>query len=235
MGFNLQSFYSYTCVISQAGTETMVDSKVNYLMEIQEKYEKVEELLSKKDPESEPYKSKYAAACLLSFLKTDVVHLIDSFKNNDDNERLSAMHAAIWLSLGVISYETEDLSTSAEELKTAVDLTKAKPLHPRFVIVRINALNHLGVLYSMLEQPLKSKEYLEEAERLYKDFTELEEPQQAFRVEDLFKADISDLTSPRTKAESDLEKSHTLTLYYLAQVRTHHNQIVIQKVSALLL
>ncbi|XP_034247264.1 KIF-binding protein [Thrips palmi] len=196
----------------------MVDIKVNYLMEIQEKYEKVEELLCQKDPETEPYRSKYAAAEVLSQIKTDVITLIDSFHDSNASEILSGMLAAVWLGLGVISYETETLSASAEELKNVLDITKEKPLHPRFVILRINALNHLGVLYSMLEQPEKSKQYLEEAESLYKQFTEQHDPPEAFRVQDLFKADKSDLTSPRSKAESDLEKSHTLTLYYLAQI-----------------
>lgn len=195
-----------------------MDAEVNCLMNIQETYEKVKELLSKKDPDSEPYRSKYAAASLLSQLKTEVTKLIDNFHENEDCERLSAMLAAIWLSLGVISYETDALSAGAEELRNAVDVTKDKPLHPRFIIVRINALNHLGVLYSMLEQPQKSKEYLAEAEKLYKDFTEQVEPKEAYRVEDLFKAQGSEFTSPRSKAESDLEKSHTLTLYYLAQI-----------------
>lgn len=197
---------------------TMVDSRVNYLMDIQEKYEMVEVLLSQKNPDSEPYKSKYAAASILSHLKTEVTKLIDSFRDGEDSERLSAMLAGIWLNLGIISYETEALSSSSDELKNAVNITKDKPLHPRFVIVRINALNHLGVLYSMLEEPEKSKVYLEEAESLYKQFSEQEVPLEALRVQDLFKANSSDSTSPRSKAESDLEKSHTLTLYYLAQV-----------------
>ena len=196
----------------------MVESKVNYLMDIQEQYEKVQTLLSQKDPDSEPYKSKYAAASILSLLKTEVTKLIDSYPDCEDSERLNAMLAAIWLNLGIISYETEALSSSSDELKNVINITKDKPLHPRLVIVRINALNHLGVLYSMLENPEKSKDYLEEAERLYKEFSEQEVPQEAFRVKDLFKAYSSDSTSPRSRAESDLEKCHTLTLYYLAQV-----------------
>lgn len=194
--------------------------KLNLLMEFQEKYEKFEILVSKKDPDAEPFKSKYEAAAVLLKLKTDIINLIDSCHDIDASERLTAMLAAVWLSLGVISYETETLSGSATELKNVLDITKDKALHPRFVLVRLSALNHLGVLYSMLEQPEKSKQYLEEAECLYKEFTELDDAPEAFRVQDLFKADTSDLTSPRSKAESDLEKGHTLTLYYLAQVCT---------------
>lgn len=196
----------------------MVDANVNYLMDIQEKYEMVEQLLSTKDPHTEPYKSKYAAAVMLKLIRTEVSELIDNIGDEESCERLSAMLAATWLRLGVISYETEDLSTGKVELGTAIEVTNAKPLHPRFIIVRISALNHLGVLYSYLEEAEKSKRYLEESERLYKEFTDQDEPKEAIRVEDLFKANASDATSPRSKAESDLEKSHTLTLYYLAQI-----------------
>ncbi|KAE8752576.1 hypothetical protein FOCC_FOCC000698 [Frankliniella occidentalis] len=196
----------------------MTNIPVNCLLDIQEKYSMVETLLSLKDPETEPYKSKYAAGALLSILKTEVIQLIDGCCEDEFCERLSSMLAAIWLSLGIISYETDALSESSEELKKSLEITKDKSMHPRFVIPRINALNHLGVLYSMLEQPQKSKEYLEEAEDLYKKISELKDPIEAFGIDDLFKADTSDLKSPRSKAESDLEKSHTLTLYYLAQI-----------------
>ncbi|KAK3927712.1 KIF-binding protein [Frankliniella fusca] len=196
----------------------MANSQVNCLMDIQEKYSMAEELTSLKAPETEPYKTKYAASAMLSILRTEITQLIDGSRDEEFLERLSAMLAAIWLNIGIISYETEDLSASSEELKKSLEITKDKAMHPRFVITRINALNHLGLLYSMLEQPQKSKEYLEEAEDLYKNLSELKDPIEAFGISDLFKADTSDLKSPRTKAESDLEKSHTLTLYYLAQI-----------------
>lgn len=197
----------------------MVDAKVNCLMNYEDRFKDIKDLLSRKNPDTEPYKFKYAAISALSHLQTDLTKLIDNCHDNDDNyERLSAMLAATCLKLGVTTYETGDLSAGTEELKHVLKLTKEKALHPKFVVVRINALNDLGLVYSMLDQPKRSQEYLEEAEELYKEYTEQDEPKQAYCIEHLFEVHESDIIPAQSKAESALEINHTLTLYYLAQV-----------------
>lgn len=57
--------------------------------------------------------------------------------------------------------------------------------------------------------------YLQQAEQLYTDYVD-QVSDQPVDVYDLFTT--PDSCQPQTKAESPLEKVHTLTLYYLAQV-----------------
>ena len=65
----------------------------------------------KNDPETEPYKSKYAAREILQNLKNK----LDSFKANEMNElRLKSVQSAVDLELGVNYVETDETGTGEE-------------------------------------------------------------------------------------------------------------------------
>lgn len=92
---------------------------------------------------------------------------------------------------------------------------------PSFVLVALTALNQLGLLWSERENLEHSKEYLERAEKLYNDFKATK--QMPADMTDLYK--VCKDNSP-TDSLVILEKAHTLTLYYLAQVFTQLKDVI---------
>ncbi|XP_067009933.1 KIF-binding protein [Anabrus simplex] len=199
----------------------MASTSVNkeVLIDLQEKYEKVRKLLeedSKRDPETEPYRSKYAASKILTAMKTKLVKILDdNGSDSSDYLRLKAMLGVVWLNLGTVSVDTEELSTGEEQLSNCVESLSDHFIEPECIIVVLSALNQLGILWSQRDQPKRSQEYLEKAEKLYKDYTtEVNTP--PVDIHDLFC--LSDSETPQIDSETSLEKIHTLTLYYLAQI-----------------
>ncbi|GLV31337.1 uncharacterized protein CBL_11068 [Carabus blaptoides fortunei] len=183
-------------------------------VDLQEKYEKIKKLIeedSKLDPESEPYISKYAARQLLISMKANLEKLLD--QSNENSEKLTAMLGAVWYYLGMISVDTEELSTGEIQLNKSISLVENYSLKPEFVLVMLNALNQLGILWSHRDDSEKSKEYLERSQKLYADFKDLNIAPVCFN--DLFRS-----SGEKNEEESYmyLEKTHTLTLYYLAQI-----------------
>lgn len=179
------------------------------LVDLQEKYEKVKKLIeedSKIDPENEPYISKYAARQLLISMKANLEKLLDQ---TPDNEKFLAMLGVTWFYLGLISVDTEELSTGEMQLNKAVTLVEDHCMKPEFVLIMLNALNQLGILWSHRDDVSKSKEYLERSSKLYEDFKASNVTPMSFN--ELFQ-------SEQQQSMSILEKTHTLTLYYLAQV-----------------
>jgi len=194
------------------------------LINIQNKYDKARKLITEesiKDPPTEPYRSKYAAAEILQELRSTLSSLIQDIppENAAELKKFNTLLAAVWLVLGTISMDTENLSASGEELQNAIKLLEDTALDPACIIVHISSLNQLGILWSMLDQPQKSKVYLEQSEKLYLDFTSQEEVPNVCDIDDLFKNNNHGTPLPsKSMTVGPLEKSHTLTLYYLAQV-----------------
>jgi tetratricopeptide (TPR) repeat protein len=186
------------------------------LVDLQEKYDKVRKLLdedSKRDPASEPYRSKYAASGILTDMKSILVKLLES----SGCLKYKAMLGVVSLNLGLISIDTEELSTGEEQLTNCVDSIYDDALKPEIILILMTALNQLGILWSERGNPEKAKEYLDKAEKLYKEFTKDSSPSTAaVSFHDLFRTSSPEM--PQPDAENMLEKLYTLTLYYLAQI-----------------
>ncbi|XP_046753046.1 KIF-binding protein-like [Diprion similis] len=190
------------------------------LVDLEEKYVKVRKLLdehSKLDPESEPYKSKYAAADILKEMQIKLVRILDENITEHDRNIVTAMLAVIWLNMGIISVDTEELAAGEEQLTNCVDLLVDRELRPEAILVILSALNQLGILWAQRDNPKESQKYLEKAEKIYKDFTAIEKSDSAKPV---FMAALFNLKDDDddTDAEEIVERLHTLTLYYLAQI-----------------
>ncbi|KAK4887585.1 hypothetical protein RN001_003856 [Aquatica leii] len=193
----------------------MTITKESYV-DLQEKYEKVKKLIeedSKLDPANEPYISKYNAKQLLIGMKANIENLLRS-QAPDTKEyiKLTAMLGTTLLYLGRISIETEELSAGEKHLKKCLDTITPYEMEPDVILVVLNLLNEFGCFWSERE-PENSKGYLEKAEQLYKQFKETS----------LVPIDIHYLfqVNPEHDTElsfKNLEKVHTLTLYYLAQI-----------------
>lgn len=186
------------------------------LVDLQEKYAKVQKLLnehSKLDPENEPYKSKYAAGDILKEMQIKLVKLLDENITDNDRNIITAMLAVIWLNMGIISVDTEELSAGEEQLTNCVDLLVDGELRSEAIIVVLSALNQLGILWAQRDKPETSQKFLEKAERIYKEFKSTERPKPVLMAT-LFNQKDED----EADADEIVERLHTLTLYYLAQI-----------------
>ncbi|KAJ8919512.1 hypothetical protein NQ315_002133 [Exocentrus adspersus] len=186
-------------------------------VDLQEKYNKVIKLLeedSKLDPETEPYLSKYLARQILIGMKANIENLIRTeAADGQDNIKLTAMLGAVYLYLGMVSIDTEEISTGEKHLEKCKETIEKHQEKPEVILITLNMYNQFGILWSQRE-PGKSKVYLEKAEHLYKKYKA--EANVPLDISDLFHANIE--TYNTETALRNLEKIYTHTLYYLAQI-----------------
>lgn len=192
-------------------TAEMTEKEI--INDFKENYAKVRKLLdedSKNDPENEPYLSKYKAKEILNNMRECLGNVAD--RDNLDKIKLEAMLGAVLLNIGIIDMETEDFPSSEKVLMEAVDLLTQNCGKPEIVTTLINVYNNLGILWSSRDEPEKAKSFLIMAKELYETFKcTLEMP---LPIEHI-------ITNSGEAYVGDfmlLEKAHTLTLYYLAQV-----------------
>ncbi|XP_013183120.2 KIF-binding protein [Amyelois transitella] len=194
--------------VSNAMTEKEI------INDFKENYGKVRKLLdedSKNDPENEPYLSKYKAKEILSSMRDSLKKVINS-ESNLDQTKLLAMQGAVLLNVGIIDMETEDFASSEKVLTEAEGLLIEHSSKPEIVTTLINVYNNLGILWSNRDEPEKAKSFLLKAKELYETFKcTLQMPLPIdHMVSNSGEAVVGDFML--------LEKAHTLTLYYLAQV-----------------
>lgn len=138
------------------------------LIELRELYGKARKYMDeewKKDPETEPYKSKYKA---MEYLKSIKEKLVDSLDNESDSTQ-RGMLAVVLLQMGVISLDTEEMSLGETYLNEALKIVSNDD-DPRFILVTLTARNQLGILWCQRSEYEKAKEYLEDCEALYTSF-----------------------------------------------------------------
>lgn len=188
------------------------------LAEMRAKFKEVRKLLNdheKFSTENEPYKIKYQAIEVLKTMETDLTNMLTDMPEEQKGEEV-IMLAVVHLNLGLLHADTEELKAGEEQFMKCINLLKNKELEPEAILTVLSALNQLGIIWSQWNQPVKAKSFLDQAEQIYNDFKntnhECRNPihmAQNFGIEE-----VKDELSP----EEILEKIHTLTLYYLAQI-----------------
>lgn len=183
------------------------------LLELKDKYAQVRKLLDSDDKivdESKPYKNKYAAIEILKEMQSSLLKTSSNVikEENDVNTLLSI----ISLNLGIVYVETEELKLGEEFFMNCIDNLSENETLPQRIIPMISALNQLGILWSQRNQASVSKTFLERAKDIYKEFLLLEK--EPINMSKLFHVEIVN----EQEAKTVLEKLHTLTLYYLAQI-----------------
>ncbi|XP_014208398.1 KIF1-binding protein homolog [Copidosoma floridanum] len=185
----------------------------NVRSELKEMYMKVKKLLDENDPETEPYKSKYAAMEILKNMQNLLLNSVDNAKQ-EENEVIS-MLAIVYLNQGIVAIETEELKSGQDYLNKCFDLLSKNKLKGDIVLPMISALNQLGILWSKRDEATKAQEYLEQAETIYKNYKNSQDSNaDIMSMSNFFGIqDFDELPAPKV-----IEKLHTLTLYYLAQI-----------------
>ncbi|XP_072173912.1 KIF-binding protein-like [Diadema setosum] len=182
---------------------------------IVEKYaeaRKLSEQDSKNDPETDPYRSKYKAREVLHDIRKE---LESSADGTETSKEVKFRLAVVQYQLGVNFLETEETSSGHEHLVKANDILKEYRMDERCIQLALNILNQLAILWCTRRDHEKAKEFLLEAESLFKSFKK-EVGSSPYILHELF-LDESNMPSDHER-EREFEKCYTLTLYYLAQV-----------------
>lgn len=122
------------------------------------------------------------------------------------------MFAATYLYLGMVAFETEEISTGKKHLEKCKEVIGNYQLDPEMILIAMNMYNEFGIISQ--NEPEESKIYLETAENLYVEFKK--KSVAPVDISDLFQANLESYNTEI--ANKNFEKDHTLTLYYLAQI-----------------
>ncbi|XP_006105396.1 KIF1-binding protein, partial [Myotis lucifugus] len=197
-----------------------------------------------KNPEKEPYKSKYGARVLLEEVRA---LLGPAPEDEDEDERPQAEDdvgagdsapgllaelvavegpvaqgavrlAVIEFHLGLNHLDTEELSAGEEHLMKCLRLVRRYRLAPECVSLYIQAQNNLGILWSEREEIETAQAYLDSSEALYLQYMkEIGSP--PLDPTEHFLPEEEKLTEQERSKR--FEKVYTHNLYYLAQVYQH--------------
>ncbi|XP_036192822.1 KIF-binding protein isoform X1 [Myotis myotis] len=197
-----------------------------------------------KNPEKEPYKSKYGARVLLEEVRA---LLGPAPEDEDEDERPQAEDdvgagdsapgllaelvavegpvaqgavrlAVIEFHLGLNHLDTEELSAGEEHLMRCLRLVRRYRLAPDCVSLYIQAQNNLGILWSEREEIETAQAYLDSSEALYLRYMkEIGSP--PLDPTEHFLPEEEKLTEQERSKR--FEKVYTHNLYYLAQVYQH--------------
>ncbi|XP_063952725.1 KIF-binding protein-like [Lytechinus pictus] len=190
----------------------MSDSQFTDLIEKYSEARKLSEEASKKDPETNPYKSKYQARELLHEIRKE---LENASEQGEESKELKFRLALIQYQLGVNFLETEETSSGHEHLIKADSILKDYRLDSRCVTTALNTLNQLAILWCTRRDHSKAMEFLKEAQTVFQTFKK-DVGSSPSTIHELFLQETdypSDL-----EREEQFENCYTLTLYYLAQV-----------------
>lgn len=241
---------------------------------VEDQYQKAWQLCqgeSHNDPDSEPYKSKYAAREIFEELKSRLSKQLDEDDVDDESSSFSeegvdgvgltrARMAAVVYHLGVIAVETEEFSTGEEYLNNALiiigdeagisagvssaEVEEAQvvtaallgdsdsvlssssktasisptAISPSTIALTISCHNQLGILWSNRGLYSAARHHLDRADALYNEY-QLKSAKLPRTIHSLFSASSEKAAEDKTGVAA-LEKLHTLTYYYLAQVGT---------------
>ncbi|XP_042315498.1 KIF-binding protein [Sceloporus undulatus] len=189
---------------------------------------------SKKDPETEPYRSKYSARELLEGIKQALGSEGATLGSEEEGEgedggaqqrreRVRAARlATVEYELGVNHNDTQECSAGEEHLAKCLQLLERHRLAPECVSLYIQAQNNLGILWSERDDIKTAQTYLESAEALYNQYMkEIGNP--PLDSSEHLMAEQEKLTDQERSKR--FEKVYTHTLYYLAQVYQHLEMI----------
>jgi hypothetical protein len=163
------------------------------------------------DDEGAPYESRYAERRVLQSL----LRALDRFAEGGATQAAAARTPIGVASslLGNNFVDTEEPGAGSAPLARALETLGGGPSE---LLHRVDALNHMGMLCSEREQHREALAHLVEAKALYERAAALGASALA----------PPDLASCATPARARLERLHTHTLFYLAQVHGHLGEAV---------
>lgn len=184
------------------------------LSDFKEKFEQAQKLIEEcKSDTIEPYKNHYKSREILIELETKLEKVISATDDEHDLLVFRSIQGYIQKDVGKINSFVDETNQAEVYLNKSLDLLEADKLKPEVVVCYADTLNQLGILWSKLLDNSKSKHYLLRAEQVVKDFKDTNK--KPLTIFDVF--GTSDEIE-KGKGDESLEKTCTLTFFYLAQV-----------------
>ncbi|XP_011881743.1 PREDICTED: KIF1-binding protein homolog [Vollenhovia emeryi] len=176
---------------------------------VKEKYQEVQDLLREPEAKCDPnklYERKVKAVEILMEILEALTHC---------KETLCTVAAAItYLNLGILQADLEDRGLAKGYFRKCIDLLEESKLTAEGILPAVSVNNQLGLIYAEIGSYEEAKDFFKQAEHLYVEFKRDVSRDPVHMVTIMGIEEIEgDLC-----AKSILEKLHTLTLYYLAQV-----------------
>ena len=181
------------------------------------KARKLNEVDSKYDKTSEPYKSKYESRKLVTDLYNEILEM---HENNATTEfECKIVLAALDLYIGKIYIETEELSVGEQRLKKCLDLVEEHRLKKESCNIVIEVWNQQAMVKAERGESEDALCLLLESEKLHKEFKHLvgSAPYMPYEVLNNEEKE-SDPGYIERKRDEYFEDAYTHTLYYIAQV-----------------
>lgn len=185
-----------------------------HLSDFKEKFEQAQKLIEEcKSDTIEPYKNHYKSREILIELEIKLEKVIGETVDEHDLLVFRSIQGYIQKDVGKINSFVDETNQAEVYLNKSLDLLEAYKLKPEVIVCYADTLNQLGILWSKLLDNSKSKHYLLRAEQVVKDFKDTN--QKPLTIFDVF--GTSDEIE-KGKGDESLEKTCTLTFFYLAQV-----------------
>lgn len=184
------------------------------LSDFKEKIELARQLIEEcKTDGLEPYRNHYRAREIYIDLETKLQKFVKEAEDEHDKLVFKTILGHVQAEVGKINLFVEETNQAEAYLNKSLDLLQSEHLQPESIIISVETLNHLGILWSKLQDNEKSKEFLLKSEQVVKEFKEAGKPPLTI-FDVLGTADEVE----KGKGEDALEKSCILTYFYLAQV-----------------
>lgn len=184
------------------------------LSDLKEKFEQAQKLIEEcKSDTLEPYKNHYKSREILIELEEKLEKVIAETTDEKDLLVFAAILGYIRKDVGKINSFVEETNQAELYLNKALELLEVHKLEPEAIICYVDTLNQLGILWSKLLDNESSKRYLLRSEESAKEFKATGKT--PLTIFDVF--GTSDEVE-KGKGEESLEKTCTLTYFYLAQV-----------------
>ena len=195
-----------------------MDAHLDVYLRMRHKFRASQKLLQdsrKCRTESETSLLMYQATKILGMVETDVADIMTDM-SEERTEKDIMTFALMHVNLGLVYIDAEDFKAAEEQFMKYLNLVKGKEQHQELVIPVLSALNYLGLIWTVWNQPAKAKMFLDKAEQIYKDFTSSDNGSKV-PIPMAWNFSIEETNSNLSPMEL-LEGSYTCTLYYLAQV-----------------
>lgn len=174
---------------------------------VKEKYQEVQVLINKHEAKCDP-NQLYEKKCKAIEILLEILDVLTK------ETFCTVMIAITHLNIGILQADVQDMEIAKEYFMRCINLLEECKLTPEGILPAISANNQMGIVYAQQGSYQKARKYLEQAESMYIKFIEYVRLDPVHMVAIMGIEEIEGDLS----AKNILEKLHTLTLYYLAQV-----------------
>lgn len=174
---------------------------------VKEKYQEAQALMKEHEANCDP-NQLYERKCKAIEILLEILDVLTK------ETFCTVMVAITHLNIGILQADVQDMEIAKEYFMRCINLLEECKLTPEGILPAISANNQMGIIYAQQGSYREARDYLEQAENMYIKFIKDVQFDPVHMVTIMGIQEIEGDLS----AKNILEKLHTLTLYYLAQV-----------------